>query len=235
MAALLGAMLSIPAAACCKGSAHEWRGCSFPGGVPSSLAGSATPLWGHCCQWPQPQFLPPGFAPAFLGGMRTAASRSAVQPSFPQPDLELRLAPDAQALQVPWLGASSSPEEKGIPHGRLLSSAWGVRMRAEGTDVHCAPWVCSWPGLMPALPPASSTGSWLLLQLPLSFGKVFAPFLLLLYLATLRERKNCGVWRTNKWTPPREMRGEQVCPWNCLPNSAECGETNGIPLATTMG
>lgn len=148
---------------------------------------------------------------------RTAASWSTVRPSFPRPDLGLRLAPAAQALHVPWPGARSSPEEKGIPHGCLLSrlraSPRGARTRAVGDRNPLGP-----SGLQLGWPPASLASC--LPSLVMAFATAASPFLQcfcpfflpLLYISTSRERNNCRVWRINKRTPPREIRGERLCP-----------------------
>lgn len=139
---------------------------------------------------------------------------------LPLPGGGLRLALAAQALHVPWPSARPSLEEQGIPAGCLLLPPHGGR----GADVHPAPGVCGWPPASAPLP----AGLWHVLQLLSPFAR-FCPS------SDTSDTSRERVRGINKCTPPREIRGEQLCPRKCLPNSVECGETNGIPLATTVG
>lgn len=84
------------------------KGCPWMDGLPHFLVesqphqlGQQPPPRQQCSLWPQSQLLPPTFAPAFPGGLQTAAPQSAVWLSFPGPDFGLRLMSATQALHMP--------------------------------------------------------------------------------------------------------------------------------------
>lgn len=175
-------------------------------------------------QRPHPCSVSPGFALAFPGGLWTAASHSALQPSF--------------LCQTGGWGLLWPPEP-------FPCCGWvpgSPRRSREFLPLPlCGGWLCG--GQMSSSPSGLQlasclhipVGTWLLLQLFPPFCKVLPFFWHFFYLSASRERDNSGVRGINKWAPPTEIRGEQLCPRKCLPNSAECGETNGIPPATTLG
>lgn len=199
-----------------------WELLPFPSEPHILVAVTSHPACLH--QQSYPCSVSPGFALTFPGGLWTAASHSALQPSFLHQNGSWGLL---------W------PLEPFPCCGCVPGSPW--RSREFLPLPLCGVWVCrgqmsaSSSGLQLASCLCIPVGPWLLLQLFPPFCKVLPFFWHFFYLSASRERDNSGVLGINKWAPPTEIRGEQLYPRKCLPNSAECGETNGIPPATTQG